>query len=420
MRARLPALRAAVVYRRTIPIGFFLFLLGAAPASWPMYQYFPNHNAVFASSQPPHSWRFDARGKINGGLAVVGDRLYADTFAPAVIALDRTDGKVIWRTRMPNTTMTTPIVADGLVIVGTGKDHVAVDRGQTLIWGVPGGDEIAALDAKNGHVVWTYKTVGEDMPSPALVRIGGRDAIVFANGDDHVRALDVQTGHLIWSTPLLGVSTMSSAAALNGVVYVLAGVAASMHLPDHVYAVSASDGRILWAAPYGNADDSPVVGDGHVIVEDAQTFPGPADADASNDVYALDAGSGRLIWGRRSSPGYFTRIGTNEEAIAALIQGGVVFQSFLAARRLVALDLRTGHPIWSVSTQAPVKMSPVASAGRLYFGDTAGYLYVVAEGNGRLLSRRSFGKPFTCSSPVIVGSTLYIANDDRIFALPIQ
>lgn len=385
-----------------------------------MYQYAPDHNAVFADTGPAYSWRFDAGGQINGGLAVVGNALFAETFAPSVIALDRTDGKLLWKTRMPNVVMTTPIVADGLVIVGTGRDRVALDNGRTLIWGSPGGDEVAALDQTSGRVVWTYKTVGEDMPSPALVTIGGRDAVVFANGDDHIRALDARSGHLIWSTPMLGVSTMASAAAANGVVYVLAGVSADMHVPDHVYAVRASDGDILWAAPYGNADDSPVVAEGHVVVEDGQVFPGPASANASNDVYALDSESGRLIWGKRSDPGYFTSTGTNEEAIAALIQGGVVFQSFPAARRLVAFDLQTGHAIWSVATQAAVKMSAIAAGDRLYFGDTAGFLYTVQEGDGRVLSRRYFGRPFTCSSPVLVGSTLYIANNDRIFALPMR
>jgi outer membrane protein assembly factor BamB len=385
-----------------------------------MYQYAPDHNAVFSDSEPAHSWRFDAGGRINGGLAIVGDTLYAGTFAPSVIALDRDTGKLLWRTPMPNVVMTTPVVADGLVIVGTGRDNVAVQNAHTLIWGVRGGDEIAALDASTGHVVWTYKTVGEDMPSPALVTIGSRDAVVFANGDDRVRALDVRTGHPIWSTPVLGVSTMASAAASNGVVYVLAGVAAGMHRPDHLYAVRASDGHILWAAPYGNADDSPVVADGHVVVEDAQTFAGPPNADASNDVYALDAGTGRLIWGKRSDPGYLTKVGTNEEAIAAMIDRGVLFQSFPAARRLVAFDLVTGHPIWSVLTSAAVKMSPIAAAGKLYAGDAAGILYTIQLGDGRIVSRRRFGHPFTCSSPVLVGSTLYIANSNQIFAIPVS
>ncbi len=392
-------------------------LLGIAPATWPMYQYKPDHNAAFESVEPAHHWVFHADGKINGGLAVVGATIYVETFAPSVIALDRSSGHVLWKTKMPGIVMTTPIVADHLVIVGTGTNRVWVNRGATLIWARPGGDEIAALGAGNGHVVWTYKTVGEDMPSPTLVRIGNRDAVVFANGDDHVRALDVQTGRLLWGTRVIGVATMSSAALDAGVVYVLAGTASNSGIPGHVYALRANDGYIVWAAPYGNSDTSPVVGSGRIFVEDAEGVKGPPDASAINVVYALDETNGRREWARSSAAGFFTTIGTNEEAIAAMLDRGALFQSLPAARRFAAFDARTGRVLWSTPTQAAVKMSAVALAGRLYVGDTAGVLYTLAEGDGRILQRRRFGSFFTCSSPVVVGSTLYVADDSDVLAI---
>lgn len=385
-----------------------------------MYQYFPSHNAVFAGNERAYHWSYNAGAKINGGLAVVGNVIYAETFAPSVLALDRTTGRVLWRTPMPNTVMTTPIAADGLVIVGTGKDQTLLDNGRTLIWGIPGGDEIAALNAKNGRVVWTYKTVGEDMPSPVLVRIGSRDAVVFSNGDDHARALDLRTGRLLWSTRILGVSTMASATAADGIVYVLAGTSADMHLPDHVYALRTSDGAILWKAPYGNADVSPVVGDGRLVVEDAQMFSGPATADAFNTVYCLDIASGRLVWKNQSDSGFLTRIGSSEEAIAGMLDRGALFQSLPAARRFSAFDLATGRTLWSAPTQAAVKMSAIAANDRVYFGDTAGVFYVLGEGNGRILERTQYRAPFTTSSPVIVGLTIYVANGATLLAVPLH
>ncbi len=385
-----------------------------------MYQYYPSHNAVFASAEPAYNWRFSAGAQINGGLSVVGDRLYFETFAPELIALDRSSGRLIWRARLPNIAMTTPIVADGLVVVGTGKDNVLVDDGRRLVWGVHGGDEIAAFDASSGRERWSFKTAGENMPSPALVHIVDRDAIVFANGDDHVRALDVSTGRLLWSIPVDGVSTMASAAAQDGVVYVLAGPSARMHRPDHVYAIRPADGRIVWSAPYGNADDSPVVGDGRVFVEDAQMVSGGTRDDAVNDVYALDLASGRLVWAHNSGTGYFTTVGTDEEAIAGLVDRGTLLQSLPAARRFAAYDDAQGRVLWAISTEAAVKMSAVALDGLVYVGDTAGVLYTIDEGNGRIIAQRRFPQPFTCSSPVIVGATLYVANDESIYALPVS
>lgn len=384
-----------------------------------MYQYFPNHNAVFAGTHA-YRWHFDAGGKINGGLAVVGDTLYAETFARQLLAIDRRTGRVRWRTHLPNIAMTTPIVADGLVIVGTGKDNTLLQTRTRLVWGIPGGDEIIAFDADTGRVRWRYHTVGEDMPSPAFVTAGGRDLIIFANGDGHIRALDVRTGRLVFSRYVGGVSTMASAAVADGVVYVLLGFAAGMHLPDHVYAVRASDGHIVWSAPYGNADDSPTVGGVDVYVQDSQYVKGPPAVGAINDVYAISRDRGLLVWARNAGAGYFTNVGTNEQAIAAMLDRDTLFQSLPAARKFAAYEAGQGRPVWVVPTMTAAKMSAVALDGRVYIGDTAGILYTFDEGSGRVLSRRRFPKPFTCSSPVIVGKTLYVADWNDVYALPLR
>jgi outer membrane protein assembly factor BamB len=75
--------------------------------------------------------------------------------------------------------------------------------------------------------------------------------------------------------------------------------------------------------------------------------------------------------------------------------------------------------LWSTPTKAAVKMSAVARDGRIYVGDTAGVFYVLAEGDGRILDRAQYGAPFTTSSPVIVGQTLYVANTADVLAMPL-
>jgi outer membrane protein assembly factor BamB len=394
--------------------------LKVIPFVWPMYQFAPDHNAVFSAREPAYEWRYEAAGKINGGLALSGDTLYIETFAPAAIALDRRSGHVLWSAPLPDLAMTTPIVADGVVVVGTGRDEVGIDTGDHLVWSRPAGDEVDALDARTGAKRWSYKTRGEDMPSAALVHVDGRDAIVFANGDDHVRALDVRSGRPLWSTSIPGVSTMASAAAVNGIVYVVAGLSAGSHRPDRVYAVRAHNGALAWSAPYGNADVSPTIAGGSIFVEDAQTVAAATDRNAFNDVEALVAATGRLRWQYTSEAGFFTSVGTNEEAVAGVVDRGVLFQSLPAARQFAAFDAASGRVLWTVRTQAAVKMSAVIAGGRVYVGDTAGMLYTLAEGTGRTLSERAFNAPFTCSSPVIAGFTLYVADGAAVVALPLQ
>lgn len=177
------------------------------------------------------------------------------------------------------------------------------------------------------------------------------------------------------------------------------------------------NGVIAWTAPYGNADASPTIADGRLFVEDAQTTQARPGRNAWNDVYALDAERGRLLWSYESGRGFLTRIGTSEEAIAGMLHRAVLFQSLPAARRFAAFDARTGRVLWSTRTDAAVKMSAIVFDRRVYVGDTAGVLYTLSEGDGRVLRRRRFGSFFTCSSPVIVGKTLYVAANESVLAL---
>lgn len=388
-------------------------------AVWPMYQYFPNHNAALHGSRAV-AWQHDFGAKINGGLALAGGTLYVESFDGNVSALDARTGALRWSTQAGGIVMTTPIVAGGMVVVGTGTSQVLTQSAQRVVWGRAQGDAVLALDARNGTVRWRYKTAGEDMPSPALVRIHDEAAIVFANGDNHVRALRMRDGHLLWQQSVNGIATMSSAAAADGAVFVVIGGAADSVAGDTLLALDPQTGRVLWSAPYGNSDCSPAVAYHRVFVEGSASHAGlPSYRNAFNIVYAVDEGTGALRWRWYSGFGTFTGAGSDEEGIAALAADGALYQAVPATDQFIAFDARTGGIRWSMKTAAAVKMSAVEKNGRLYFGDTGGTWYVVQAHSGRALSTRKFPKIFTVSSPILSGDTLYVANETVVYALPL-
>lgn len=384
-------------------------------AVWPMYQGFPNHNAVFAGITAV-SWRRDFGAKINGGLALAAGKLYVESFDGRVSALNAQSGSVLWAAQAGGVTMTTPIVADGLVIAGTGTSSVLTQTQTRIVWGTHQGDAIVAFDERTGRVRWRYATAGEDMPSPALVRIAGEDAIVFANGDDHVRALRVRDGRRLWEQSVIGIASMSSAAADGGAVFVVIGGAANTAISDSLLAIDSQTGRILWSVPYGNADCSPTVAYRHVFVEASANNPGHG---GFNIVYAVDEGTGKLRWRWYSDYGTFTSTGSDEEGVAGLAADGALYQSIPATNHFIAFDAATGGIRWSIKTGAEVKMSAVERNGKLYFGDTGNTWYVVDARSGRILSRRTFPSYFTVSSPLIDGNTLYVANNTAVYAFPL-
>jgi outer membrane protein assembly factor BamB len=391
----------------------------ATAGNWTMYQFAPHHNAVFNRPGFRAHWSFSANAKINGGLAVVGNTLLLDTFGKEVIALDARTGVPLWRARMRNIVMSTPVVANGLVYVGTGANDLLDKNGDLMlrmqyahkdVWGVPGGDEIVALNVRDGSTRWRYHTVGEDMPSPVYDR--GR--IIFANGDWHAYALHAVSGKEIWRRNIGGVSTMASATVAAGHIIVAAcadGIRRSSTL-----ALDPNSGEIVWESPYGHCDASPTYANDKIFV--ASVAPGAMKYVGRTVVAALDAQTGKPLWTYRAPvPGVWTMLASDESAIAGTYYAGTYYQPAPLTGQLLAFDAQLGKLRWSFDTAGPIKMSPVIKAGRLYVGDTTGVLYELDSTTGALLKATPYKKPFTTSPPVIVGETMFIVNGESVYAM---
>ena len=384
-----------------------------------MYQYRPSHNAVFPGPGRAFSWHRTLGDKINGGLAIVDGTVYVESFDKHLYALDMQTGNIRFSTPLQNIAMTAPIVAHGLVVVGTGSNAPLVETPSKTIWGRPQGDFVDAVSTRTGAMAWQLRTIGEDMPTPVLVRRSVDDALVFVNGDNHMRALRFADGKALWTLATRGIGTMSSAAAVGNMAYVISGVPNPASAHDELYGVDVTTGTYKWRAPVGNVDCSPTVDNNTVFVEGSGVDPRrPAWGDTFNDVVAVDAGTGAMRWSWRSGFGKFTPVGSHEQAIAGLAADGVLYQAIPATSEFAAFD-SAGHLKWKIQTDAPVKMSAVLFNGKLYFGDTGTTLYVVDAATGAVVGGRQFPSYFTVSPPVIVGSTLYIANEDTVYAIPV-
>jgi|SRR5579884_545159 len=405
------ALAHAAAQRANVAIG---------PHTWPMYQYQANHNAVFAGPSRAFSWHQKLGGKVNGGLAIVDGTVYVESFDKHLYALDAQNGRVKWTARLQNIAMTAPIVADGLVVVGTGSNAPLKETSKETVWGRPEGDYLQAFSMRDGSLVWQQRTVGENMPTPALVRVNGENTLVFANGDNHAYAMRLRDGQTLWSFPTQGIATMSSAAAVGTTVFFVSGVPSPGSMHDSLYAVDGTTGANLFRVPLGNVDCSPTIENGTVFVEGSGTdAKRPAATSTFSDVVGVDAASGKMKWSWRSGWGHFTPTASHEQAIAGLAVNGTLYQSIPATSEFAAFD-SGGHTRWKIRTEEPVKMSAVLYNGKLYFGDTGRTLYVVDAATGQIVGGRTYASYFTVSPPVIVGATLYVTNDDTVLAIPLS
>ncbi|ESZ02500.1 methanol dehydrogenase [Mesorhizobium sp. L48C026A00] len=129
---------------------------------------FPNILYALDLARPgaPMKWKFEpnpepaAQGVaccdvVNRGAAFSNGRLYFNTLDGHTIAVDAATGKPVWNTQIGNinigeTITMAPLVVKGKVLVGNSGGEMGV-RG----W-------IKALDAGDGHVIWTAYSTGPD------------------------------------------------------------------------------------------------------------------------------------------------------------------------------------------------------------------------------------------------------------------
>jgi len=105
---------------------------------------------TFAYSPAP-----DARtccGRVNRGLAILGDTLYMGTIDAHLLAIDAKSGEMLWNTTVAKSSERYSITMSPLIV----KDKVII--------GTAGGDgpirgQIAAFDAKTGKELWRFFTI---------------------------------------------------------------------------------------------------------------------------------------------------------------------------------------------------------------------------------------------------------------------
>lgn len=387
----------------------------SSAGSWPMYQRVPSHNAIVVRPGFRANWLTKLGDKINGGLAIAGDTLYVGSFDKKLYAIDLQTGEIRWSASADNILMSTPVIEDGVVIVGSGMNgFLKPDDANSQIWGRPQGDDILAFSTTDGHLLWKFHTAGQNMPSPAIVH----GTAILANGDLHAYALDVANGKKRWLTSLQGVAAMASATIDDRNVFI-----STCHNAPYfceTRALDVRDGRTIWTSPYGGSDCSPTVDAGLVFVNGNRDDTQRYHTGGYSVTAALDERTGRSIWVHTSEPGPYTFVGSNERQIAATAQDGVLYQPIGNASKMIAFDERSGKVLWSVRTSANVKMSPIVKDDSVYFGDTAGIFYRVDRHSGRILHTSSYLQPFATSPPVIVGDTLFVADGEYVVAVPLR
>jgi outer membrane protein assembly factor BamB len=208
------------------------------------------------------AWKTDVVSFISMSSLVKGDGLMfvGGTNPNFLYAIDAASGRIAWKATIPDLVATgtgdcTPAYADGIVV----QEMTVTSRDKDR----PVANVLLALDATDGHILWQVRFPDGPVPpamktaTPVIV-----DGVVYegspVSGDYY--ALDLKTGHQRWKLHL-GSQIRAGAAILDGIAYL------PYHAGD-IAAIRVADGTRLATTHIGGSfgPSSPVIVGGTLYI----------------------------------------------------------------------------------------------------------------------------------------------------------
>ena len=333
-------------------------------------------------------WRAIVPGIDLRATYLCGDRLVVGA-ATEMWALDRANGRVLWRTDTTRgTSVVTPggiarLAPDGRLSVhdfGTGevtlKTRIAPRVGPVAgavvhLPGLPrlvvvteGEHHLVAVDLTNGEPRWRWSwgaTRGPARGTPRMKRAGR--LVFFTSGDSALTALDVMTGAVVWRLRDR-LRFRSPPTIAHDATFAVSGGA---HGVARLYAIDSYSGRVRWSRPIADAsapctvEGAPLVAAGAVAVAVRQK------SGLALVAFRRDDGTPITTSARDKAKTPVASTGTSWLAVDDAFIGNA------PTGEVVAVDAMTGELRWRhvlgprpLEADVPRRLEPVLRCGALF------------------------------------------------------
>lgn len=243
-----------------------------------------------------------------------------------------------------------------------------------------------ASGAGHASMAWTFTTGDEILSNPGV----GSGVVYVGSKDNHLYAVDAATGKMIWKYPLGWVAAAPQ--VVNGMV-------CAATVEGEFSAISVATGVRAWRQQTG----TPAVFKPNWAVDQGTVILPSITAPLT--VYDVVTGSkGTTTFGQ---PGQFAggAIGVANGVLYAIQESGAMF----------AVQIATATVLWKryVSSNASVFTSVVISHGAIYITDDSGMLYSLNAANGKSNWSYPAGDG-GMSTPVASGGMVYVTDDSGL------
>ena len=147
---------------------------------------------MYEYRNPPRT--FNCCGKVNRGLAILGNTLFMNTLDMHVIAVDAKSGRELWKTEMYDYTAAGGYAAPGAPLIVKDKLIVGMAGGEHGVSGF-----LDAYDPKTGQLLWRFHTI----PQPGDPKFGTWAGDSWQTGGASTwnnGSYDPETNTLFWGT----------------------------------------------------------------------------------------------------------------------------------------------------------------------------------------------------------------------------
>ncbi|MFT3866161.1 MAG: PQQ-binding-like beta-propeller repeat protein [Solirubrobacterales bacterium] len=232
--------------------------------------------------------------------------------------------KVVWERHLHAHLESSPLPVDGNLYLGTDTA------------------EVLAVDAADGHDVWSFKTPGAVKASPSFdagkVFVGDYQSSMFA--------LDAKTGRSAWRTNTSQVAPYGEGGFFSSPAIAFGDVYAARD-DGTVYAFDEQTGKVRWSfSTGGDVYGSPAV------AKVPGTPPTVYIGSENGRFYALNAGTGKVEW--------TYEVGGPVPGTATVI-GHTVYLSSFKTRKTIGIDVRTHKKDFEIDQAG---YTPMISDGR--------------------------------------------------------
>jgi len=311
---------------------------------------------------------------VNGSVVIMADT------RGGLMHYDNTTGKLRWKKQFDTRFSAGPSLSESA---------------ETTILGTQDGD-VFALKTSDGEQLWKQTLSSEILSTPQQYN----DVVIVQTNDGKVYGLSAQSGKITWvyerAVPVLSLRGNSSPIVVDDQVIV--GFASG-----RLVALALYDGKLLWestiAVPKGRTELERMTDiDGPVTYKDGVLYVSAY----NGQVVAIDADTGRIIWGREMSSQLGVTVG--EALVFVTTVSGQVW----------ALDRQSGATLWMQDKlKQRASTRPAIMGDTLIVGDSRGEVYWLSASDGRLLGHLPLRKITELS-----GATDYVDQldvDDNYF-----